>query len=148
MSADTRPQPLRPLTFAEMQMLCALRSKEGFKTPHWSIETWALALAGETGELCNLVKKVGRGDFSLESQKPAMLKELADVITYALLAIDKLGGDAGREVWDKFQEVNERIGWTVAGGLRESRDLLSISTAHPEVSALSSQDQPTTKATK
>lgn len=80
--------------------------------PYWPLQNWALAIAGEAGELCNLVKKCLRGDFTVQSKKTELLNELADIITYCDLAISSLGGETGPTVWAKFDEVSARIGWT------------------------------------
>jgi NTP pyrophosphatase (non-canonical NTP hydrolase) len=58
---------------------------------------YSLALAGEVGEICNLVKKNMRySDFDLE----AIRLEIADVFTYLLLLADELHID----LFDAFQE--------------------------------------------
>jgi len=38
----------------------------------WNIAEWSNAIAGETGELCNITKKILRGDYG-----PEVLKELS-----------------------------------------------------------------------
>lgn len=105
------------MTFSEFQAMNRARCEAGFKhsvEPHgsWPFQNWALAIAGESGELCNLVKKVLRGDFPLEDKRVELLKELADIITYADLMVSSLSGDTGTEVLSKFQEVSRRIGYT------------------------------------
>ena len=49
----------------ELKKVNEKQSIEGFKTKlsDWSLSQWSNAIAGETGELCNIVKKVERGDF-------------------------------------------------------------------------------------
>lgn len=76
----------------------------------WTIFDWALAVAGEAGELANLIKKVRRGDFTMESAKQAIADELADVVIYCDLAAASLGIDLGRAVARKFNEVSDRTG--------------------------------------
>lgn len=84
-----------------------------FDEPSWPLQNWALAIAGEAGELCNLVKKCLRGDFTIEEKRDEILAELADVITYADLAISSLSASTGDTVRAKFAIVSERIGWGV-----------------------------------
>ena len=72
----------------------------------WTIADWSNALAGETGELCNWVKKVRRGD---NIDMAELGKELADIVIYADLLADKLGLDLGECVRSKFNEVSERV---------------------------------------
>ena len=68
-------------------------------------------VAMRAGRLCNLVKKVIRGDFSLESKRDTILESLTDIIAYCLYLIRSHGGDPGQVVMDKFDEVSTRIGW-------------------------------------
>lgn len=48
----------------------------------WSLAEWVNATLGELGETSNLLKKIRRGDFSLDYIKTELGKELADVISY------------------------------------------------------------------
>lgn len=50
-----------------------------------------LALAGEAGELANELKKVMRGDRTLEEAKDRMILELGDVLWYVAACADELG---------------------------------------------------------
>lgn len=80
----------------------------------WTYSDWACALAGEVGEMCNIVKKLTRGDYETEQQiaeaKKAIGKELADIVIYAELVAQRFGLTLGNEVVEKFNEVSERIG--------------------------------------
>lgn len=80
----------------------------------WSITDWTNAMAGETGEACNVAKKMKRGDFAIEAEGIEKLaKELADAVTYADLAAARAGIDLGKAVRDKFNEVSDRVGSAV-----------------------------------
>lgn len=73
----------------------------------WSPTDWATAVAGETGEMCNLVKKMRRGeDIPIEN----VGKELADIVIYVDLLASRLGLDLSRCIVDKFNEVSVRVG--------------------------------------
>lgn len=78
---------------------------------------WALCLAGEAGELCNAVKKQQmyiKPGALLETthQRDEIIKEAADVITYAVLLLRHLGvTDVEAALMAKFDEVSARIGW-------------------------------------
>jgi len=87
----------------------------------WSPADWSNAMAGEAGELleallplivktntlCNLTKKMQRGDdMSLEE----IGKEIADVVIYADLLSHRLGIDLSDAVRAKFDEVSQRVG--------------------------------------
>ena len=106
-------------TFADFQQANRQRceSLDGFghdvawDNEHWPLSHWALAVAGEAGELCNLVKKCLRGDFTVMDKRQDILDELADVITYCDLAISSLGADTAAVVWSKFDRVSARIGY-------------------------------------
>ncbi|NJO65998.1 MAG: hypothetical protein HC836_50410, partial [Richelia sp. RM2_1_2] len=54
----------------------------------WGEVDWACALAGETGELCNFIKKRRRGE---NIPVEELAKELADIVCYADLLADHLG---------------------------------------------------------
>jgi len=89
----------------------------------WSPTDWACAVAGETGEMCNFVKKLRRLDSqfykgimetdlgSLEAEELIVNigKELADIIIYADLLATRLGLKLGDEVTKKFNETSDKI---------------------------------------
>lgn len=76
----------------------------------WALSAWCNATLGELGEAANLIKKIERGDLTLEDARPALAKELADVATYLDLLAMRSGVDLGRATIDKFNEVSERVG--------------------------------------
>lgn len=77
----------------------------------WGIVEWALAICGEAGELANLIKKVRRGDFPLESVRQEVLKEIADIISYADCAMTCMGANTALELMLKFDEVSNCKSW-------------------------------------
>lgn len=124
--SKTKTVPVSSLTFDEFQSMNMERNRRAFPMcAEWSLNDWAVALAGEVGELCNLLKKDRRGlatdeRFLLEGPcqelaRENVLKELADVIIYADLMISLLSGSTGEELLSKFTEVSQRIGYTPAG---------------------------------
>ena len=73
----------------------------------WSPTDWGCALAGETGELCNLLKKVRRGEpITIES----IAKEMADIQTYLDLLAARLNIDLAAATIAKFNEKSREIG--------------------------------------
>lgn len=80
---------------------------------NWSLTDWTTAVAGELGEAANIIKKIRRGDMTLEEARPALAKELADTQTYLDLLAMAAGIDLGRATIDKFNEVSERVGSVV-----------------------------------
>jgi NTP pyrophosphatase (non-canonical NTP hydrolase) len=76
----------------------------------WSLGEWSNAVLGELGEAANLIKKIQRGDTTLEEARAALAKEFADVITYMDLLAFRAGVDLGEATTSKFNEVSERVG--------------------------------------
>jgi len=70
-------------------------------------EFYAIALAGECGEMLNYLKKVKRGDFPVDKEKLA--EETADAITYAFILLKELGVDPEKAIMEKYEKVNERL---------------------------------------
>lgn len=112
----------------ELKKVNEKRSLEGFgmKLSDWSLSQWSNAVAGETGELCNIVKKVERGDYHKrpenQSDNPEFKnayaaaqyredigKEAADIVIYLDLLCTREGIDLGAEIVKKFNEVSERV---------------------------------------
>lgn len=73
----------------------------------WTLADWSNAIAGETGEMCNLIKKIRRGD-NVDVQDVG--RELADIVIYADILADKLGLNLSDCIQQKFNEVSDRIG--------------------------------------
>lgn len=84
----------------------------------WSQSDWAVAIAGEAGEMCNVVKKLNRlrdglvGNHGDDESRTALVaklgKELADVVIYCDLLAQREGMNLGVLVQEKFNEVSER----------------------------------------
>lgn len=103
---------LRPMTFDDFQTLNARRCAEAFDPALHSVEFFAIAIAGEVGEMANELKKVLRGDYPLAgAARQKILNELADVITYSDLMISKLDANTENVIMEKFDEVSRRRGW-------------------------------------
>lgn len=79
----------------------------------WSLGEWMNAILGELGEAANIVKKVKRGDMTLDEARPALAKEFADTLTYLDITALQAGIDLGDSTVGKFNEVSERVGSTV-----------------------------------
>ena len=76
----------------------------------WALSQWANAVCGELGEAANLIKKIERGDFTLDEAREELGKELADVLTYLDLLALRAGIDLGAAYRAKFNEVSDRVG--------------------------------------
>lgn len=114
------------LTFSEVSVLSISRGnrwhKGGIET--WSIADWAVAMAGEAGEVCNAVKKLRRVEDELanlnepgrqlSTRNEAVAKigeECADVLLYLFLVVARLKIDLASEVIKKFNSVSEKYGF-------------------------------------
>lgn len=69
----------------------------------------ALALAGEVGELANLVKKYERGDFGFDEMISSLPGELADILIYVVKLAYQSGIDLESAFLSKLQENRERF---------------------------------------
>jgi NTP pyrophosphatase (non-canonical NTP hydrolase) len=108
-AAPPPPRQFDGLTFAGLREANAARQADYGLTScaDWTFSDWATALAGEVGELCNLVKKLRRGD---TIDRADIARELADVVIYADLFAQRFDFHLAAEVRQKFNEVSERIG--------------------------------------
>ncbi|MDP9998284.1 MazG nucleotide pyrophosphohydrolase domain-containing protein [Pseudarthrobacter sulfonivorans] len=68
-----------------------------------------LALAGEVGELANLVKKFERGDFSYDRLMGLVPGELADVLIYLIKIAYQSGLDLEQAFLEKLSENEQRF---------------------------------------
>lgn len=76
----------------------------------WKLSAWSNATLGELGEAANIIKKIERGDMSLDQARESLGKEFADVVIYLDILSMKIGIDLGEAVRNKFNEVSDRIG--------------------------------------
>ncbi len=87
-----------------------LRSEELFPVCQgWRMGQWGNAIAGEVGELCNMIKKRERdGEVAISGKDIG--KELADIVIYADLIASKIGLNLGECIVHKFNEVSHDRG--------------------------------------
>ena len=96
----------KPLTFDKLRKTNYTRCVKDIRAiDSWTPLEWGGALAGETGELCNLLKKMRRGE---AIDPKAIAYELADIITYADLVAAALKINLGKAVVEKFNIVSDR----------------------------------------
>ncbi len=76
----------------------------------WCLAQWCNAVTGELGEAANIIKKVDRGDLTLDEARPSLAKEFADIVTYLDILAMRAGIDLGKATIDKFNEVSKRVG--------------------------------------
>jgi len=92
----------------------------------WIPAQWMNALVGEIGEAANFIKKVDRGDSTIDETRNDIAKELADAQMYLDLLAYKLDIDLSQATADKFNEVSDRHGCDIKLRVlpKQSRNLL------------------------
>jgi NTP pyrophosphatase (non-canonical NTP hydrolase) len=98
-------------TFDQFQRQNIERASNAFPPQCLTTEFLAIAIAGEAGEMCNFVKKVKRGDYSIDEKRAEILDELADIMTYCDLFMSVLNEKTIDRLVAKFAEVSARRGW-------------------------------------
>ena len=74
------------------------------------------AMAGEAGEVCNVIKKFERQSLGLVGSRATIQQfadEIADVIIYADLLAAQMGVDLGTAVKEKFNRKSDELGLTI-----------------------------------
>lgn len=116
----------------ELKKVNARRSFQGYgiMIQDMQLSQWSNAVAGECGELCNIIKKVERGDYHIRKENQSenlefndayakaqyredIGKEAADIVIYLDLLCTREGLDLGAEIVKKFNEVSKRIGTNI-----------------------------------
>lgn len=96
----------------------------------WTLLEWAGALAGEVGELANILKKVRRGDLPMDLRtKMEIAREIADVQIYLDLLAFVAGVDLALATAAKFNETSRKVGSSV----RITSDGVAIRKTNPGV---------------
>jgi len=116
MGYSTCKLDLAALRDANIARLPLFKNKKG-GTAHsetdgsdWKLLAWSNACLGELGEAANLIKKIERGDVSLDDVREELGKEFADVLTYLDILAFRAGVDLCEATKKKFNEVSERVG--------------------------------------
>ncbi len=74
-----------------------------------ALEHLLVCIAGEVGELANIVKKVRRGDRGLEDARPSIVDETADILIYVVKLANQLGFRLDEAFLDKLERNRERF---------------------------------------
>ena len=105
----------RNLTFSDVTAVNARRCQRWHKDKPWDLPNWAVALTGEVGELCNVLKKLKRIEDGIQHKgipREVLLyevgRECADIFLYLDLLATHAGVDLPQEIIDKFNEVSMR----------------------------------------
>lgn len=81
----------------------------------------ALGFVGEAGEVANKLKKVLRGDKSVEDVREAVLDEIGDTLWYAARLCRTLGTDLGVVADHNLNKLNDRANRGVIKGDGDKR---------------------------
>jgi NTP pyrophosphatase (non-canonical NTP hydrolase) len=99
----------KDLTFKKFQKINAKRSQEIYPDNKFDEYFYGLALAGEVGEACNILKKIKRGSKKLDEKTLEELRhELGDIATYLALLADRLGVQLDKAIVEKFNLVSNK----------------------------------------
>lgn len=79
----------------------------GHEIEDWSWPQWGNAVAGEVGEMCNLIKKIDRGDTDISIDDIA--NEAADIVIYLDLLCQSFEINLQNSIVNKFNEKSEQI---------------------------------------
>jgi NTP pyrophosphatase (non-canonical NTP hydrolase) len=100
----------------------ALRAANAARQAEWdpegkiTPEFRGLELAGEVGELCNILKKLVRERLGLRGSrttKEKLAEELADVVMCTDLVAADFGIDLDKAVREKFNKTSEALGLSI-----------------------------------
>lgn len=119
----------RHLTLDEFLKYNQERQKD-WPSENWTLAEWICALTGEVGEAANIVKKIFRGDKTLDQARMDLANEFADILTYLIITADKAGIDLTEAAIFKFNEVSDRIGSEVIIPERDNDTNVAISKEH------------------
>ncbi len=104
------------MTLEEIQKQCIEDTKEWFPELYYDMGFLTLALAGEVGELANLVKKIIRGTHDAMALKTLVEEEAIDSFIYLMNIFAVLGTNVEEAYRVKRAHNVERFGRTTAEG--------------------------------
>jgi NTP pyrophosphatase (non-canonical NTP hydrolase) len=85
----------------------------GHTLEEWALPQWGNAVAGETGELCNVIKKIDRGDVTDKRDgidlREKLGEEVADVVIYLDLLCQRAGVNLEVAIVNKFNKINDEL---------------------------------------
>lgn len=101
------------MSMQQLRTANKLRQAEWDPSDKITIEFRGNELAGETGEACNVIKKVARERMGLRGSRATLeelASELADVIICVDLIAMQVGIDMEKAVANKFNATSEKYG--------------------------------------
>lgn len=110
------------LTFETLRAANLSRRKlwMGKMVKSWTLSDWGVAMAGEAGEACNVIKKINRVRSKIvgsEEGIPELLEDLknklADIVIYIDLLAASENIDLAEAIVHKYNEVSKRHNFNV-----------------------------------
>jgi len=96
------------MKFEDLAKANLVRCEKSFHLlKEWSPSDWSNAMAGECGEVCNLTKKLLRGE---NIQPHEIGQEIADTVIYADLLAQRIGMSLGDLVRKTFNQKSDEVG--------------------------------------
>ncbi len=118
-------EPFPEMTLGEIAMQCVDDSQDWFPGRAADMGYLTIALAGEVGEFCNLIKKGMRGTFEIDD--PQYVGKLAFELTDSFIYLMNIAGQMGIDMNQMYQmkrEMNhDRFGNDGTAGETELRVL-------------------------
>ena len=108
------------LTLAQLRIANVSRCTRWHKNgiDDWSLSDWGVAMAGEAGETCNVIKKINRARDEMVGNKEdidelrlMLANELADTLIYIDLLAARAGINLEAAVVTKFNDVSIKHGF-------------------------------------
>lgn len=104
----------KELTFKELSEANLTRCERAFHPLRdWSPSDWSNAMAGECGEVCNLTKKLRRGE-NIPVQQIG--REIADTVIYADLLAQRLDLSLSELIKHTFNAKSDQVGSSIKLG--------------------------------
>lgn len=97
---------LQGIDLYDMAQIAKEDSQRWFPETSGNLFFTAGCLAGEVGEVLNLLKKVERGSHDMEDVEAKVVEEVADVFTYLLKLAGEMDIDLEQE-YKKKRQINE-----------------------------------------
>ncbi len=101
------------LSFSQLRRSNIERQHEWDSDNNISLSYRGNELAGETGEACNIIKKIERERLGIKGSratKDQLAEELADIIICTDLIAMHEGIDLAKAVQDKFNSTSKKVG--------------------------------------
>jgi len=112
MTSDNREKN-NPLSFSKLRQSNVERQHEWDSDDQISLSYRGNELAGETGEACNIIKKIERERLGIKGSratKEQLAEELADIIICVDLIAMHVDIDLEKSVRDKFNATSKKVG--------------------------------------